>query len=60
MARMMADEATRAEMGVAALRTSAAYRPEAVHPRWERLFEELTGARAAGPGARHDAKVRLP
>lgn len=42
LARLMGDAALRAEMGTAALLTAAAYGPDAVHPRWEALFTELT------------------
>ncbi|MBA2947592.1 glycosyltransferase family 4 protein [Streptomyces sp. PSKA28] len=41
MGRLMADQELRAEMGVAALMTSASYGPGSVHPRWEALFTEL-------------------
>ncbi|GGZ25340.1 glycosyltransferase family 4 protein [Streptomyces poonensis] len=42
MARMMSDEKLRAEMGTAAVLTAASYGPDAVHPRWESLFTELS------------------
>jgi glycosyltransferase involved in cell wall biosynthesis len=41
MAKLMADEALRADMGVAAMLTAASYGPDAVHPRWEALFTDL-------------------
>lgn len=41
MARLMADERLRADMGVAAVLTAASYGPDAVHHRWEALFTEL-------------------
>ncbi len=44
MARLMADEKLRADMGTAAVLTAASYGPDAVHPRWESLFTELSGA----------------
>ncbi|MYT74032.1 MULTISPECIES: glycosyltransferase family 4 protein [unclassified Streptomyces] len=44
LSRLMADRELRTEMGTAALLTAAAYGPDAVHPRWEALFSELTGA----------------
>ncbi|GAB2837329.1 glycosyltransferase family 4 protein [Streptomyces daliensis] len=59
MGQLMNDEGLRADMGAAALQTARAYAPEAVHPRWERLFTELCApasasapATAAGRGAR--------
>ncbi|MFI0235184.1 glycosyltransferase family 4 protein [Streptomyces sp. NPDC016845] len=42
LGRLMGDRGLRAEMGTAALLTAAAYGPDAVHPRWEALFTELT------------------
>ncbi|MEV1023728.1 glycosyltransferase family 4 protein [Streptomyces sp. NPDC050264] len=42
LGRLMGDRDLRAEMGTAALLTAAAYGPDAVHPRWEALFTELT------------------
>ncbi|MYW64038.1 glycosyltransferase [Streptomyces sp. SID8379] len=42
LGRLMDDGDLRAEMGTAALLTAAAYGPDAVHPRWEALFSELT------------------
>lgn len=51
MARLMADEKLRADMGVAAVLTAASYGPDAVHPRWEALFTDLheqRHGRAAG------------
>ncbi|WP_338701507.1 glycosyltransferase family 4 protein [Streptomyces sp. Q6] len=53
LGRLMGDHDLRTEMGTAALLTAAAYGPDAVHPRWEALFTELTtpdGLRPA-PGA---------
>ncbi|MBO1335627.1 glycosyltransferase family 4 protein [Streptomyces sp. VRA16 Mangrove soil] len=44
LARLMADRELRSQMGTAALLTAAAYGPDAVHPRWEALFTELTTA----------------
>ncbi|MGW0843439.1 glycosyltransferase family 4 protein [Streptomyces sp. NPDC002787] len=41
MARLMADEALRADMGVAAVLTAASYGPDSVHHRWESLFTSL-------------------
>ncbi|WP_192583299.1 glycosyltransferase family 4 protein [Streptomyces albicerus] len=41
MAKLMGDQALRADMGVAAVLTAASYGPDAVHPRWEALFGEL-------------------
>ncbi|MGW1026472.1 glycosyltransferase family 4 protein [Streptomyces sp. NPDC002577] len=41
MARLMADQELRAEMGTAALLTAGSYGPDAVHHRWEALFTEL-------------------
>ncbi|MPY59865.1 glycosyltransferase family 4 protein [Streptomyces spongiae] len=51
MARLMADEKLRADMGVAAVLTAASYGPDAVHPRWEALFTDLHGQRHATAGA---------
>ncbi|GAA2329650.1 glycosyltransferase family 4 protein [Streptomyces kunmingensis] len=42
LGRLMGDRELRAQMGTAALLTAAAYGPDAVHPRWEALFTELT------------------
>ncbi|WP_200304694.1 glycosyltransferase family 4 protein [Streptomyces adelaidensis] len=51
MAKLMADEVLRADMGVAAVLTAASYGPDAVHHRWESLFtslhEQRHGATAA-------------
>lgn len=41
MARLMADEVLRADMGVAAVLTAASYGPDSVHHRWESLFSSL-------------------
>lgn len=51
LARLMGDRELRTEMGTAALLTAAAYGPDAVHPRWEALFTELTTATDATRGA---------
>lgn len=45
MARLMADEGLRAEMGDAALMTVQHYSPEAIHAQWTELFEELVAER---------------
>ncbi|WP_151484840.1 glycosyltransferase family 4 protein [Streptomyces albicerus] len=45
MRELMADEGLRADMGAAALVAAHSYAPEAVHPQWEQLFEELQAAR---------------
>ncbi|MEV5613992.1 glycosyltransferase family 4 protein [Streptomyces sp. NPDC052225] len=42
LGHLMGDHELRTEMGTAALLTAAAYGPDAVHPRWEALFTELT------------------
>ncbi|MEV6595029.1 glycosyltransferase family 4 protein [Streptomyces acidicola] len=56
MAKLMADEKVRADMGVAAVLTASSYGPDAVHPRWEALFTDLHGQRhpngAAAKGQR--------
>jgi glycosyltransferase involved in cell wall biosynthesis len=39
--RLIEDRGLRARLGEAAYATAAAYTPEAVTPRWERLFTEL-------------------
>ncbi|MFF4521932.1 glycosyltransferase family 4 protein [Streptomyces bluensis] len=56
MAKLMADEKLRADMGVAAVLTASSYGPDAVHPRWEALFTDLHGQRhpsgAAAKGQR--------
>jgi glycosyltransferase involved in cell wall biosynthesis len=42
MRQLMDDEGLRADMGAAALMTArSAYSPEAVHPQWDMLFNEL-------------------
>ncbi|MFF1588728.1 glycosyltransferase family 4 protein [Streptomyces sp. NPDC058286] len=53
LARLMGDEGLRSEMGTAALLTSAAYGPDAVHPRWEALFTELHEVRRSGAAKGH-------
>ncbi|WP_181787805.1 glycosyltransferase family 4 protein [Streptomyces phytophilus] len=47
MGQLMDDEGLRADMGAAALQTSRSYTPEAVHPQWEALFEEIHGSGSA-------------
>jgi glycosyltransferase involved in cell wall biosynthesis len=56
LGRLMGDRDLRAEMGTAALLTAAAYGPDAVHPRWEALFTELTTADGTFGGPPHDKR----
>ncbi|MFF3821747.1 glycosyltransferase [Streptomyces bluensis] len=51
MAKLMADDKLRADMGVAAVLTASSYGPDAVHPRWEALFTDLHGQRHPGGAA---------
>lgn len=47
MSQVMTDEGLRADMGAAALMTArSSYSPEAVHPQWEMLFNELDAAKS--------------
>jgi glycosyltransferase involved in cell wall biosynthesis len=39
--KLMKDDALRKEMGLNAFRSAGAWRPEAIMPRWIRLFEEI-------------------
>ncbi len=57
MAKLMADESLRSEMGVAAVLTAASYGPDAVHPRWEALFTELHEQRLGTAGAAKGLRV---
>ncbi|MFI6320707.1 glycosyltransferase family 4 protein [Nonomuraea sp. NPDC050556] len=50
--QLIEDEPLRRRMGANALATAAQYAPEAIHPRWERLFEDLTARRHADPTTR--------
>ncbi|MDX2937621.1 glycosyltransferase family 4 protein [Streptomyces ipomoeae] len=56
MAKLMADETMRADMGVAAVLTAASYGPDAVHPRWEALFTDLHEQRHGSPAGAGSAK----
>ncbi|WP_367045672.1 glycosyltransferase family 4 protein [Streptomyces sp. Je 1-332] len=59
LGRLMGDQELRSEMGTAALLAASAYGPDAVHPRWEALFGELSERHEQGHGHGHGKDRRI-